>query len=80
MINEKADIIYRIVDTNLSGKRTALDIDGNRLPNNIQTEQGTQREWHKVSIIETKESGAFGERRIVLENLLDILSEVDKKT
>lgn len=44
MINEKADIIYRIVDTNLSGKRTALDIDGNRLPNNIQTEQGTQRE------------------------------------
>lgn len=32
-----------------------------------------------MSIIETKESGAFGERRIVLENLLDILSEVDKK-
>lgn len=34
---------YRIIDTNLSGKRTALDINGNKVPNNVLTEKGTQR-------------------------------------
>ena len=34
---------YRIIDTNLSGRRTALDIDGNIVPNNVQTERGTMR-------------------------------------
>ena len=30
-------------DTNLSGRRTALDIDGNIGPSNVQTELGTMR-------------------------------------
>ena len=34
---------YRIIDTNLSGRRNALDINGNRVPNNVQSENGTQR-------------------------------------
>jgi RHS repeat-associated protein len=34
---------YRIVDTNLTGRRTALDINGNKIPNNVLTEKGTQR-------------------------------------
>lgn len=34
---------FRIIDTNLTGKRTALDANGNIIPNNVITEKGTQR-------------------------------------
>lgn len=34
---------YRIIETSLSGRRTALDIDGNIVPNNVRTERGTMR-------------------------------------
>lgn len=43
VVYDKNGNYYRIIDTNLSGRRTALDIDGNILPNNVQTERGTMR-------------------------------------
>lgn len=43
VVYDKNGNYFRIVDTNLSGKRTALDFDGNKIPNNVTTEKGTQR-------------------------------------
>ena len=34
---------FRISDTNLTGRRSYLDLEGNRIPNNIVTETGAQR-------------------------------------
>ena len=43
VVYDKNGNYFRIVDTNLSGKRTALDINGNIIPNNVLTDRGTQR-------------------------------------
>ena len=43
VVYDKNGNYFRIVDTNLTGKRTALDLNGNRIPNNVITEKGTQR-------------------------------------
>lgn len=43
VVYDKNGNYFRIVDTNLTGKRTALDLDGNPIPNNVITEKGTQR-------------------------------------
>lgn len=43
VVYDKNGNYFRIIDTNLTGRRTALDLDGNKIPNNITTEKGTQR-------------------------------------
>ena len=49
-INDKIEVVYdkngdyfRINDTNVTGKRSYLDLNGNKVPNNVMTETGTQR-------------------------------------
>lgn len=52
----------------------SITIDKMSFRYELETERGFQAV--KSAINEAKELGSFGERRIALENLLDILSEI----
>lgn len=43
VVYDKNGDYFRINDTNVTGKRSYLDLNGNKVPNNVMTETGTQR-------------------------------------
>ena len=43
MVYDKSGNYFRINDTKVTGRRSYLDLNGNRIPNNVMTEMGTQR-------------------------------------
>lgn len=43
VVYDKNGDYFSINDTNVTGKRSYLDLNGNKVPNNVMTETGTQR-------------------------------------
>ena len=43
VVYDKSGNYFRINDTKVTGRRSYLDLNGNRIPNNVMTEMGTQR-------------------------------------
>ena len=43
IVYDKNGNYFRINDTNITGRRSYIDLEGNKIPNNVVTEKGTQR-------------------------------------